>query len=260
MISLRRTFSILGFVFLLVGVLMLTFVGAYLANDYDQVANGEQATGVVLQAHDNQKPIIEFRTARGERIRIEGKISASPSPYEVGERVRVFYFPNEPADALIDTFIERWFVALLFGGFATVFLLVGGVMFRVGRRRTRRWKRLLQDGQRIQGRVASIVQNKNVKINGKHPWRVLVDWQDAKGVAHRDHSEMLQKDPSARLKHGDPVTVIADRDDPAIYWIDVFGEAAGIGSGSVTPPTGGFGRTATSSFGRNTGRTPVIRR
>lgn len=258
MVSLRRTFSILGFVFLLVGFLLFAFVGAYLTNDYDKVLNGEQATGVVLQARDNQKPIIEFRTARGERIRIEGKISSSPSPYEVGERVRVFYFADEPADALIDTFIERWFVALLFGGFATVFIIVGGVMFGVGRRRTRRWKRLLQDGQRIQGRIASIVQNQNVKINGKRPWHVLVDWQDAKGFARRDRSEMLRQDPSARLKHGDPVTVIADRDDPAIYWIDVFGEAAG--TGSVTPPSGGFGRNATSSFGKNTGNTPVIRR
>lgn len=256
---LRKTFTILGIVFLIAGFGMAVFVGAYLVNDYDKVLNGARAEAVVLQARDGGKPILEFRTGRGERVRIEGKISSSPSPYKVGERVGVFYDAADPSEALIDTFIERWFVPLLFGGFGTIFLAVGGTLFGLARRSGRRMARLMREGQRLEGRIAGFAEDRYTKINGRHPWRVLVDWTDAKGVMHRSRSEMMREDPSQRFKPGDRVTVLADANDPNVFWIDLFGQstpAAGIAAPSATS----FGGKKATSFGKNTGNTPVIRR
>ncbi len=255
----RQTFAILGIIFLIAGFGLAVFIGAYLVNDYDKVLNGERAEAVVLQARDGAKPILEFRTRRGEPIRIEGKISSSPSPYDVGERVSVFYDPADPADALIDTFIERWFVALLFGGFGTVFVAVGSTLFAFARRSSRRLAQLLRDGQRFDGRVAAIEVSRTTKINGRRPWHVLVDWTDAKGVAHRSRSEMLREDPSARFKPGDKVTVVADADNSAVNWVDLFGQSAAM-AGRAMPPTSGFGGIGTASFGKAGTSNPVVRR
>lgn len=269
MTSLRRTFSFLGLLFLLVGIGLAALVGFHLADDYRKIVDGERATGIVVAAGDDEKPTVEFRTRTGERIRVEGKISVSPSPYEVGERIGVFYDPADPAAALIDAFAERWFIALLLGGFAVVFLLVGGTMFLAGLRRVRRWRRLLGEGARIEGRVAGFEQNRYVKINGKHPWQVLVDWTDPRGDARRSRSQTMRRDPSQRYKVGDRVTVIADAADPKIFWIDLEGRAAsapvagtaGTVAGTTTAPapTTGFGSARTGRFGKSDGN-PVVRR
>lgn len=221
----RLTFTIVGIVFLLAGIGMAIFVGAYVVDGYDKVLNGERAEAVVLQARDGAKPILEFRTGRGERIRIEGKISSSPSPYEVGERVSVFYDPDEPAEALIDTFIERWFMALLFGGFSLVFIAVGGTLFSIARRSSRRLARLMREGLRVEGRVAAFEVNQFTKINGRRPWHVVVEWTDAKGQPRRERSEMLREDPAKRFKLGDTVVVLTDPANAKSFWIDLEGRS-----------------------------------
>jgi len=255
----RPTFTIVGIVFLIAGIGLAIFIGAYLVNDYDKVLNGERAEAVVLQARDGAKPILEFRTGRGERIRIEGKISSSPSPYEVGERIGVFYDPAEPTEALIDTFIERWFMPLLFGGFGLVFIAVGSTLFNLARRSGRRLARLLRDGRRVEGRVAAFEVNQFTKINGRRPWHVLVDWTDAQGRSRRERSEMLREDPAKRFKIGDTVAVLVDPANPKLFWIDLDGRSKNVQTGfggtsgnvSTGLNVGGMGKSGTN---------PVVRR
>lgn len=250
----RPTFVILGVVFLIAGIGLAIFVGAYVASDYDKIINGERADAAVIQAHDNGKPILEFRTARGQRIRIEGKISVSPSPYRVGERIAVFFDPAEPEEALIDAFAERWFLPLLFGGFGTIFLVVGGVMFSLARRGSRRMARLQRDGLRVDGRIAGFEISKFAKINGRRLWHVLVDWTDASGVTHRSRSEMLRDDPSQRFRVGDRVTVLVDPANPAISWVDLVGHGSGVARQGVA-----VGAATSGNFGKTSVK-PVVRR
>jgi hypothetical protein len=255
----RPTFTIVGLVFLIAGIGMAIFVGAYVVGDYEKILNGERAEAVVLQASDGGKPILEFRTRQGQRVRVEGKISTSPSAYKVGERIGVFYDPADPSDALIDSFIERWFVALLFGGFGTVFIVVGGTLFAIARRSGRRLARLLREGRRFEGRVAAFEMNQFTKINGRRPWHVLVDWTDAQGQPRRERSAMLREDPAKRFKIGDTVAVLADPANPKLFWIDLDGRSKNVQTGfggtsgnvSTGLNVGGMGKSGTN---------PVVRR
>ena len=120
----RGIFTLFGTVFLLVGLAMLVVVAIVTVNSLNK-AGGIRVEGVVIEARDNQKPVVEFRTREGQRVRVEGSISASPTPYRVGERIGVFYDPADPSAAMIDSFLERWFTSVLFGGFAAVFSLIG---------------------------------------------------------------------------------------------------------------------------------------
>jgi hypothetical protein len=247
----RPTFTIMGVVFLIAGIGMAVFVGAYVAGDYDKILNGERAEAVVVRADDGGKPVVEFRTKRNQRIRLEGKISISPSPYRVGERIDVFYDPADPSGALIDAFGERWFLPLLFGGFGAVFLIVGAVMSTLARRSSRRLARLQREGRRFDGHIVGFEQSRFTKVNGRRPWQVLVTWTDAQGVGHSTHSDMVGEDPARRFKIGDRVTVIADPADPSSAWVDLFGQAGSFGSSAG-------GGTPHSSFGKTS--TPVVRR
>jgi hypothetical protein len=52
----------------------------------------------------------------------------------VGDAVGVDYPANQPQDAVIATFVDRWLPALVIGGIATVALLIGGIgLWMVGR-------------------------------------------------------------------------------------------------------------------------------
>jgi hypothetical protein len=250
----RGFFTLFAIVFLLVGVGLLIAVGFVTANGLEKASSGSRVEGIVVEANDNQKPIVEFRTRDGQRLRVEGSISASPTPYRVGERIGVFYDPANPSDALIDSFIERWFLTLLLGGFATVFTAIGlGFTVAALRRRSRRI-RLIKTGQRFDGHIVGFEQNRFTKINGRRPWQVLVTWTDAQGMAHSTHSEMQREDPAQRFKTGERVTVIADAGNPNDSWVDLFSEAAGFGR----PAT-----TASDLAGSKMGKTstpPVIRR
>lgn len=255
----RRAFSILAIVFLANGLGLLVAVGIMIFGDCEKIWNGERVEGVVVQARDNEKPTVEFRTKDGRRMLVEGAISASPTPYEVGERIGVFYDPANPTGALIDSFLERWFLPLIFGGFATIFTLVGfGFMLAVLRRR-RQQNRLMRSGMRAQGIVAGFEQNRFTKINGRRPWHVIVDWTDPKGQPRRERSEMLREDPARIFKVGDTVAVLADPANAKLFWIDLDGRSKGMQTGfggtsgnvSTGVNVGGLGKSGTN---------PVVRR
>jgi hypothetical protein len=251
----RGIFPLFGAVFLLVGAAMLVGVAIVTIKSLDR-ASGIRVEGIVIEARDNQKPIVEFRTREGQRVRIEGGISASPTPYRVGERIGVFYDPADPSDALIDSFLERWFTSLLFGGFAAVFSLIGaGFTITALRRRARR-SHLIRHGQRFDGHIVGFEQNHFTKINGKRPWQVLVTWKDGQGRAHTSHSEMQREDPSGRFKIGDRVTVIADAANPANAWIDLFGESSNMAKAGAAA---GFPIASSTKLGK-AAAPPVVRR
>ncbi len=258
----RKVSSLMGFVLLAFGLVLWAVAALALADSERLAKDGAVAQGIVIAADDNQKPVVEFRTGDGRQVRIVGNISASPSPYRVGERIGIFYDPANPTDALIDSFIERWFLPLMFGGFATVLSLVGGLMAFGAMRRGARQRRLLREGRRIDGRIAAFQQVRSGKAGGPQPWVVLVDWTDPQGQARRTPSETLYVDPAGRFKIGDRVTVIADPARPQTGWVDLFGAA-----GPAAPVAAGTAARASSQAGRQSvlGRKtktkpPVVRR
>ena len=70
-------------------------------------------------------PIVTFHTNSGEKYTIEGHVdntSILQNLCKVGKEVEIVYNPNNPKDAIINTFGEIWFGPILFWliGFAFV--------------------------------------------------------------------------------------------------------------------------------------------
>jgi hypothetical protein len=55
-------------------------------------------------------PTVEFTTANGAMVRFESSFGTMPASNKVGDHVKVFYRPEKPDAAEIDSGITRWFV------------------------------------------------------------------------------------------------------------------------------------------------------
>jgi hypothetical protein len=69
-------------------------------------------------------PVVEFRTADGEVIRFESSTGGDPPEYRVGDAVRVYYDPQAPQSAMIDSW-KRWVPPLALIGVGGVAALIG---------------------------------------------------------------------------------------------------------------------------------------
>jgi len=69
-------------------------------------------------------PVVEFRTPDGEVIRFESSTGSNPSSYRVGDTVRVYYDPQAPQSAMIDSW-ELWLPSSIVIGVGGFFALIG---------------------------------------------------------------------------------------------------------------------------------------
>ena len=69
-------------------------------------------------------PVVEFRTPDGEVIRFESSTGSNPSSYRVGDTVRVYYDPQAPQSAMIDSW-ALWLLPIIFIGVGGFFALMG---------------------------------------------------------------------------------------------------------------------------------------
>ena len=69
-------------------------------------------------------PVIEFLDAAGRKMTIKGIASSSPK-YKIGQEVQVLYPQDNPEKAVIDSFLEKWFVTAMIAAFGIVVLLCG---------------------------------------------------------------------------------------------------------------------------------------
>lgn len=98
-----------------------------------RMVSGRSAPG--SPRHGGSAPVVAFEVD-GLTHEIQGKVFTHPPVFKVGDVVNVLYPPNNPADSVIDSFAERWFMPTVFGGVGSVFLIVGLVLILkfIGRR------------------------------------------------------------------------------------------------------------------------------
>jgi hypothetical protein len=109
---------------------------------YQLVTSGRAASGVIVDHASHQRdgridwdsatpepttyhPIVEFETAEGERVRIEGTTgNVDSAKAEVGTSVNVVYDPANPSEAVITDFQQAWLGPLALSVFGFVFIVM----------------------------------------------------------------------------------------------------------------------------------------
>lgn len=126
-------FGFLGTTFAIVG-------GLCAASSIALGMEAEEADGVVVEnviAPGSRKtlyrPVVEFM-ARDRMVKFTSGLSSNPASYDVGDRVKVLFRPERPEDAVIDSFLERYLTAAVFGGMGLIFAGAGYGWWRAMRK------------------------------------------------------------------------------------------------------------------------------
>lgn len=108
----------------------------------------------------------------------------------------------------------------VFGTIGAIFLILGILFLILELRKKRRADKLLASGRYVWGEVVDCVPNFNVRINGGHPYVVVVRYVDSRGVTHIFKSPGLRifRDPEMI---GRKVKVYIEDDSYRHYYVDV---------------------------------------
>lgn len=224
----NRMLNLIGGIFFGIGVLLLAIGGLLGWHEHRFSARAQKAQGEVVeitqQLDDKRQRMygtrVAFQTADGQLVTFESSLRSSSPQYRQGEPVTVQYDPAKPDEARIDSAMEHWFGPALLGGLGLVFGLIGALMLYFNYRTSLRFRRLAQEGQRVQATIVEVGINTSVEINGRSPWRIVCQWQDPRsGKVWLFNSANLWFDPSPFITR-EQIGVLLDPANPRQHVVD----------------------------------------
>jgi hypothetical protein len=76
-----------------------------------------------VRSRTSYRAIVQFTDRHGQSVKLPDWISFEPPAYYVGQRVNVFYDPQNSQSAMIDRGAKNYFLLVLFGGFGGLMVL-----------------------------------------------------------------------------------------------------------------------------------------
>lgn len=131
----------LALVFAAVGLTLLLVAGIWAGIRASTISGYAHAEGTVVSYNFNGRsysPVVVFRAPNGTLVRFASSVASRPPAYSIGESVSVLYPPGHPQDAVLDDFLQLWFVQTLLALIGTPFFILGCVFFIVVRVQKRR--------------------------------------------------------------------------------------------------------------------------
>ncbi len=134
--------SRIGLLFMVIGIAMLGFAGYTAYSNYQFMEEAISITGKVIDLDTHYSsdddggstlmysPVFEYEY-NGETYTHTSNSSTSSPDFEINEEAEIFINPDSPGTALVNSFMERWFVVVLLGGMGTMFTGMGYMAFRL---------------------------------------------------------------------------------------------------------------------------------
>jgi hypothetical protein len=220
-----NVFKFLGGIFFAIGAAFLLAAFFVWRSSAGFSAHASPADGVVVDlvgigSSRGLAPVVEFTASDGRKVKITGSVSSSPPAYSRGEHVHVLYESANPQNARLDSFMETWFLPLLFGGLGGVFAMIGGgfLAYIVRTRRVRDW--LQMNGMRVKAKFEGVIVDTSLAVNGRNPWRLTCQWQHPiTQKVYLFRSDAIWFDPTAYVKR-EQLDVLVNADRPQQYVVD----------------------------------------
>lgn len=134
----------------------------------------------------------------------------------VGDTIEIYVDPENPSHIEADAVFGD-VIFMIVGG---IFAFIGGCFVVMNIKKKVQGKRLLVNGEQLSAVITSVYRNNNIKINGRHPYKMECEYTDPySGEKYLFSSDNVMSDISGL--EGYTVTVYADRDDRSKYYIDV---------------------------------------
>lgn len=167
------------------------------------------------------RPVVRFMNQQGKAIEFASLSSSNPPSYSEGQTVEVFYRPDAPQQAEINSFFSLWGVSVILGGLGSVFSTIGASFLVVPMLTGRKEKYLKQQGIPIETKFKSVEINTMLSVNDRNPFQVITQWQNpSTSEIHVFKSSNLWYDPSDYIKTK-RITVYIEKENPKKYWVDL---------------------------------------
>ncbi len=217
-----------GAIFLTVGLLCLTVAGFVYRHARVFAAHAERAEGQVVdvtrrlarpgERTGTYSSVFRFTTRDGRTAEVSTGVRSTSARHREGQKVKVLYDPRDPQEAVIDSFLDRYFLLIVLVPIGLGFTAVGAPGLVVIALRERKEKRLRAYGRAVEATVTGVIRLRN----GLMPWRITADWtHPLRGEPVRLQSRNLYDDPAPYVKVGQTVRAWVDPDRPQRHWIDV---------------------------------------
>jgi hypothetical protein len=225
---------LVGVIFAIAGLSVLTLSGFLFVGSQKFIKNSIVANGTVTEivqkvskGSDNTKsytysPMVSFTDGSGKEYSFVSGVSSNPSPYHVGDNIKILYSPQNPYDAKIDKFFELWGGVIIAFILGIVFSIVGIGMVAWFAKRSAGNNWLKSNGQTVDAVVQSVGVDEGVKYNGRSPYVVISQWvQPSSNSVYIFKSESTWTNPEGYVKPGDKIKVIIDPSNPKKYSVDI---------------------------------------
>lgn len=223
----RKKFGIGSLIFMLLFGAVFTGAGFFALNSSRIDPDWTTVSGEVVDSSSRTRdgstvysPIVAYEVD-GQTHRVTSNISSAGSP-KIGASREVAYNPANPGQAkLVESARTQWFLyAFPLIGIA---LLAGSpFLFIRSWRRSNAIKKLLQDGQKIQGVVVD-VQSQGSSNRSKY--KIVVSAADTSGNVKNYVSDSLTGIGGLAMmdfrQNPIPMDVYIDPADPKIYYVDI---------------------------------------
>lgn len=213
-----------GLVFFLIGVCMIIGGIVSYASEKSFRANAETTTAVITDI-ETYRTRSNGKTRTRHDVYIEYEVDGQRYDRElnhytagmhVGQHVEVYYNPDDPGDARA----EADFAYGILGIMGLIFGLIGGSFLFTIISSKIKFKRLLENGERLTGTITDVITITNVRINGRHPFKAECTVEDVlTGEKYLYSSQQVTTDISFLI--GSTVDVYVDPDDKSKYFIDL---------------------------------------
>jgi hypothetical protein len=211
---------VIGIAMLLGAFFLYRSTSSFLATAITAPGTVTELVAVRSDDSTTYKPVVQFTTAKGEAIEFASSTSSSPPSYRVGESVQVLYRENDPRDAKINGYFSLWGGSVILAGLGAVFFSIGGGIWLFTKLKARSDEHLQTHGTPIATDFQSVELNDSLTVNGKHPFRIVTQWQNpATSELHIFKSNNLWFDP-ARFIKDKRIRVFIDVSNPKKYYVD----------------------------------------
>ena len=107
---------------LLAILLIVISIGIFVDKLYF-IANSETAQGEVhaVDLKGKATTFVVSYSVGESNFRVKAKVTRSPTNYKVGDKIIVYYDPEDPSSYLIDDFLEKWILAIFLAGLGMIF-------------------------------------------------------------------------------------------------------------------------------------------
>ncbi|WP_419901204.1 DUF3592 domain-containing protein [Kiloniella sp.] len=231
-----KALTVIKFTFAGIGLVLLVFalIWAYFTSEF--IDSAQHATGkvteLVLERSSSgssttsntsyvYRPRVQFTSDSGEIIEFISSVGSNPASFAEGEIIEVLYDTEVPHNAQINSFFSLWFGPLLTGFLGVAFSLIGRGIILFTHLKTKQNHYLRIHGSPIITKFDSIIENRRITYNNRHPFQIITQWQNPiTGKVHIFKSNNIWYDPTQYIE-GKDITVFINRDNPDKHLVDL---------------------------------------